>query len=115
MAWMKQANHVGTPRGGACQTDRTHCPAAALPDWHGSLFWRSPLGLGICQVWPHNSHDGAQISHPVPDWAACHFNASMVFVNGGNPNEATFSSNTVARRLRARVDIVSCFKLIADS
>lgn len=32
------------------------------------------------------------------DWAACHFNASMVFVNGNDPGETAFSANAAADR-----------------
>lgn len=36
---------------------------AAMPDWHGSLFWRAPLGAAVSPVRPHREADGAEVRH----------------------------------------------------
>lgn len=42
------------------------CPTHAMPDRHGSLHRRPPLGPAVQTVWPHSQAYRHQVRHAVP-------------------------------------------------
>lgn len=60
---------AGAPERRARQVARTRRLAARVPDRHGGVLGRPPLGTPVRRSWPHGTPDGAPSGCPTPSRA----------------------------------------------